>query len=220
MRRRSVLLPIATCALLAGCGGDTRDAFGPKPSRPRTIVEQGFDDPRDPEWGFAKGQRVVDGELLLSAGPQDAVRSSPAKDRTLDDVTVEASVGSNTITGDDASFGVICRWRLASDGTASDYYAFTIAPNGYAAIGTTRDFLWQTAKPISAIRTGRDATNVVRAECVGDRLTLYVNGTRVKSVVDDAIAAGDVAVTLENYARRGRATAHFDDVRVLATPDE
>jgi hypothetical protein len=220
MRRRCLLLPIASCVLLAGCGSDTPEAFGPTPSTPKVVVEQGFDDPKDPEWGFARGQRVVDGALVLSAGPQDAVRSSPAKDRTIDDVTVEATVGSNSITGDEASFGVICRWRLAAGGKRGDYYAFTIAPNGYAAIGTTHDFLWQTAKPVPAIRKGRDATNVVRAECVGDRLTMYVNDTKVHSVVDDSIAAGDVAVTLENYARRGRATAHFDDVRVLATPDE
>lgn len=215
MRRGSQLILVVACVVAAGCGSEQRrDAFGPTPERPKTVVKQDFSDPKDPGWGFAPGQRVVNGQLVLRAGPKSSVRSSPTKDRKVDDVSVETTVASRDVRTDEASYGVICRWRLASDGHPGDYYAFTIAPNGYAAIGTTHEFLWQTASPISAIKQGRDAVNTVRAECVGDRLTLYVNDTRVKSLIDPRLSTGDVGVTLENYDKRRTVTARFDDVVV------
>jgi hypothetical protein len=108
---------------------------------------------------------------------------------------------------------------VSTDARPGDYYAFTISPNGYAAIGTTHEFLWQTARPISAIKQGSDAVNTIRAECAGDRLTLFVNDEEVKSLTDTRLTTGDIGVTLENYDARRTVTARFDDVRVKTVPN-
>lgn len=214
-------LVLALAALLvAGCGGNTRRA-GEDPSKqtathgPTTevLVEHDFTDPTSDVWIQAPGGAIRRGQLVLSARPDEVARSGAQRSLQVADVHVEAKVASDDIRGDDATFGVLCRWTFDAKGRSRDYYAFTVSPNGYAAIGTSRDFLWQAPEPVAHVKRGRGVVNELRAECVGDRLSLYVNRKLVQSVTDKLLASGDVGVTLENYGTRRRATARFDDFR-------
>lgn len=227
---RSTTLPVIVTAILlaAGCGSDsssvaTPDAKPPKQPESRELVRQDFSDAKPTEWIVGERGKLVDEALVLRAGPREVARSSAVKDIEVDDVHVSVSGSSTDITDDDATWGVLCRWVFDAKGASKDYYSFTVAPNGYAAIGTSDDILWQAREPIEQLSSGRDVANEVRAECIGDRLSLYVNDEHVKTVTDDTIARGDVGLVLENYAKKGTFTARFDDfvaAQVLSSGDD
>jgi hypothetical protein len=102
------------------------------------------------------------------------------------------SIGVDTTkTGgpDDNSIGVICRYQ-----DANNFYLFAISSDGYAGIAMYKNdtmyFLSGSQfDPSSAINQG-EATNHIRADCVGSTLTLYVNGTQVNSVTDTTFSSG------------------------------
>jgi len=106
------------------------------------------------------------------------------------DVRVE--VDATKVGGDDENnFGVICR----SQGV-TEFYSLWISSDGYYAFVIFQDGDWDYLADWAthdAIRQG-DATNHIRADCVGDELTLYANGTLLGSVSDSTFAAGDVGL--------------------------
>jgi hypothetical protein len=61
----------------------------------------------------------------------------------------------------------------------------------------------------AAIQTGA-ATNHLRADCVGDTLTLYVNDEKVAEAQDLDFASGDVALMAGSYDTPG-VEILFDD---------
>jgi hypothetical protein len=107
------------------------------------------------------------------------------------DVIVE--VEAQKISGeDDMSYGIICR-HLDVD----NWYVLNVSADGYAAIrkryqGSDLTTLTDWV-PVSSINTG-SGTNLLRAECVGDRLSLYVNGTLAIETFDSDIPTGDVGL--------------------------
>jgi len=110
--------------------------------------------------------------------------------KSFRDVRVEVDATKND--GDDKNnFGLICR----SQGI-DDFYTLWITSDGFWAIVKLEngdlEFLtdWATH---DAIRQG-DATNHIRADCVGDELTLYANGTLLGSASDSAYSSGDVGL--------------------------
>ena len=54
------------------------------------------------------------------------------------------------------------------------------------------------------------ASNHIRADCVGDTLTLYVNGMQLAQVKDARFPAGDVGLIAGTYATPGT-DIRFDD---------
>jgi hypothetical protein len=57
-------------------------------------------------------------------------------------------------------------------------------------------------QPSKAIRLGT-ALNRLRADCVADRLTLYVNGEKLVEVQDTEFASGDVGLIAGTYQSAG-----------------
>lgn len=213
-----LVIPVILAATLfaAGCGSDSSSETKPRANEPkqpdtRELVRQDFSDATSTEWILGDSGKLVDDALVLRAGPGEVAHSGAIKDIEVDDVHVTVSGSSDDIKDDDATWGVLCRWVFDADGDSKDYYSFTVAPNGYAAIGTSDDILWQAREPIEQLNSGRDVANEVRAECIDDKLSLFVNDELVKSVTDDTIARGDVGLVLENYAKKGTFTAQLDD---------
>ena len=67
----------------------------------------------------------------------------------------------------------------------------------------------------SAVNMG-NAQNHIRADCIGDTLTLYVNGQQVSTVQDAAFTSGgDVGIFAGTYDTPG-ADIHFDNFVVTA----
>ncbi len=112
-----------------------------------------------------------------------------------DDVRIE--VDATKAGGpDDNDFGVICR-HTASD-TNDNFYFLLISSDGFAVIGMKKDGSTQylsseKMQPSDAINQGA-ATNRIRADCIGGRLVLFVNGQQVASVVDSSLPGGDIGL--------------------------
>lgn len=223
---------VAVLALTAGSAlfgsacapGSSSTSESASPKEPasadgRRIVTEDFDDAKD--WVLGDDMEIADGALTLvverdkKADPEESevLVSGAQADIELADMSVEADVSSEDIEGDDAMFGVVCRWTFDKEGNSKDWYSFMIAPNGYAAIGTSNDFIEQT-HGVDVINRGPGVINRVRADCIGDTLTLFVNGTKVLSATDTALTRGDFGIGLENFAQR-KATMQADDVRVI-----
>jgi hypothetical protein len=97
--------------------------------------------------------------------------------------------------GDDNGFGIICRHE-----DVENFYFLEISSDGYAWIGKMylAEFELLDSTESSRINLG-NATNNLKAECVGNRLALYVNGTLELEVLDSDLSHGDVGLIAETY---------------------
>ena len=108
------------------------------------------------------------------------------------DVRVE--VDASKVGGpDNNDFGVICR----STGSKS-FYFFTISSDGYYGIGKFKSgvqiLIGETSMQTSDKIRGGGQINHIRADCVGNTLTLFVNGAKIRTVTDSDFTSGDVGL--------------------------
>ncbi len=118
------------------------------------------------------------------------------------DTAIEVIVTKNT-GEDDNQFGIICRYQ-----DIDHFYALLITADGYSAIrkktldanaeGT--NFIYLAEWIESPVINQGNATNLLRAECVGDRLTLYVNGVLLLEVFDSELQTGDVGLLAGSFS--------------------
>jgi hypothetical protein len=107
---------------------------------------------------------------------------------------VRISVSGSRMGGpNDNYFGVICRFQ-----EPNNFYAFLISSDGYFGILKVKNGAFQLINGNNMefsdkILQGR-ATNRIRGDCVGNKLTLFVNGMEVKSVEDSEFTTGDVGL--------------------------
>ncbi len=99
---------------------------------------------------------------------------------------------------EDNAFGVICRYE-----NPSNFIFFLISSDGYAGIGRyingEKTLLSdESLLPTDAVRSGGEG-NFIQAECIGDRLTLFVNNSRVAEAVVESIRSGDVGLIAGTY---------------------
>jgi len=117
------------------------------------------------------------------------------------DVVVGADV---TKSGgpEDNEFGLICRYK-----DENNFYVFKASSDGYAQIGkySGGDFSGLTGdqmEQVSGLNSG-SAVNHLRADCVGDTLTLYVNNNKVMTTTDSELTSGDVGVYAGTFDTAG-----------------
>ncbi|HEX5506223.1 MAG TPA: hypothetical protein VFW96_26630 [Thermomicrobiales bacterium] len=186
--------------VLAGLLG--REQYLAKTQPQRNVILK--DDFSNPNSGWDQGQFPSGDSIAYANGgyrftlsqPHKALVASNSKLANLTDTRVE--VDATRIGGpDDNLFGILCR---ATD--SGDFYVAAISSGGeIAGLG---DFVLLKVKndqttvlvegADSAIHTG-GATNRIRFDCVGNSLTLYVNGQRVAGVQDGDLTSGEVALT-------------------------
>jgi len=123
--------------------------------------------------------------------------STPEKD--FRDVRLEADVSRLNGPAENRE-GLICRYQ------AGDYYFFIISNDGYYAIGKYIGgqtlLLGQSAmQPSEFIE--KDAVNHLRADCMGDTLTFYINFNQVASVQDSDFKNGDVGLLAGSFTESG-----------------
>jgi len=117
-----------------------------------------------------------------------------------DDVIVE--VDATKVDGDDDNaFGLICRYSGSPD--SPNYYFFMVSSDGFSVIGkvTSGDSEYLSSEqmmPADAVKQG-DVTNHLRADCIGDTLTLYVNGKNVATTTDTSFVGGDVGLVVATF---------------------
>ncbi|MBC8334825.1 MAG: hypothetical protein ISR59_11930 [Anaerolineales bacterium] len=116
------------------------------------------------------------------------------------DVRVE--VDATKITGeDDNDFGLLCRYTGTLE--SPSFYFFIISSDGFAVIGkgtagVTEYLSSEFMEPSDAINQG-STLNHLRADCIGNSLTFFVNGQQVVSTTDASYTGGDVGVTAGTF---------------------
>jgi len=118
------------------------------------------------------------------------------------DVTL--AVEAKMLAGpEDNDFGLICRFQ-----DQHNFYALLISSDGYGGIVKVKDGLYTILNNPdgleygSMIHTGEDS-NLLRADCIGDHLAMYVNNQAFLEVQDSDFAFGDVGLIAGSYSQSG-----------------
>ncbi len=125
---------------------------------------------------------------------------------------ISIAVDATKIGGPDENvMGVMCRYSKIND--AYNFYYFMIGSDGYVAIAKMKDsnselISGEEMTPSDAINT--TITNHIRADCIGDTLTLYVNDTKVATATDGDFTGGDVGLIAGTFSEPG-VDIHFDN---------
>lgn len=135
--------------------------------------------------------------------------STPGK--SFGDVQLEVDVAK--LNGPDENrIGMLCRF------TDGNYYFFLVSSDGYYTIGK---FLGGNAIQLGQSEMQFDesihkglAINHLRADCVGNTLTFYVNGAQVAQAQDADLMQGDVGLLAGTFAQPG-VDVIFDNFAVL-----
>ena len=120
-------------------------------------------------------------------------------EKNFGDVRVEADV--IRLNGPEENrMGLLCRYQ------GGDYYFFIISNDGYYVIGKFIGgltlLLGQSEMQTSdAIQKG--SMNHLRADCIGNTLTFYINFAQVASATDPDFTTGDVGVVAGSFAEPG-----------------
>jgi hypothetical protein len=178
----SIFLPTASGAVLF------QDDF----SRAST----GWDTFEDP----AYRADYIDGAFHLRVeAPNSLAWSTPNFE--LGDVRLD--VDTTALSGPaDNAFGLVCRFR-----DPGNFYFLLISSDGYSGIGVVRDgqrsLLTGAAMLPSANILPGLTSNHLRADCVGPRLSLYINGALANEAAAADWESGDVGVIVGTYATPG-----------------
>ncbi len=136
-----------------------------------------------------------------------SVRKAPYEDVQVE---VDATEGEDSKGG---YFGLVCRHN-----GGGEFYAFVIGSDGFYGIGKKGggvfSFLKQGALPAEA-NLSSDQPNRVRGDCLGNTLSLYVNGLKIAEIQDKSYTKGDVGMVVGSRLR-GTVTVLFDDFAVYS----
>lgn len=154
---------------------------------------------------------VEEGVYLINNGPGGYIWG--LNEMEHQDVVIEVEVTQRS-TEDSNGFGVMCRADTSNNG---DGYYFLIGGDGTYAIakGEGDDINnivdWATS---SAINKGQ-ATNKIRAACIGDKLYLHVNDRFVAETQDSSYSSGyaGFAAGLAD-GETGEVTVAFDHLKI------
>jgi len=151
-----------------------------------------------------------DGKYLISISEASFYRfATPSSQADTTDVSIEVDV----LKSDDVQhdMGLICRYQ-----DTKNFYYLLISSDGYFAIGKFLDgneeLIGSTEMRqdnTGAIHTGT-ADNHLRADCVGDTLTLYANGAKLFQAQDTDFAKGNVGLIAASYDDTP-VTVYFDN---------
>ncbi len=120
------------------------------------------------------------------------------------DLKVEVDA-AKTAGPDDNEFGVVCRYNKT--GESYSFYEFMATSDGYVGIILVKDgsqtvISGEKLDSFEGVKTGT-ATNRLRADCIGENLTLYVNGQKAASATDATLKTGDVGLIAGTFKEPG-----------------
>ncbi len=200
MVRKTKIIIIAVLAgvLCTSCGIPSTITQTASASEPALLLEDNFDDPTS-GWEVSSQGGLKDyyqGTYHIKVADPNIFSWSVAK-KSFGDVNISVDLAF-TGSAELAEMGVICRMQ-----NNQDFYFFTIrSDGGYAVFKMyqgTEFFLGMEGYQLSpAIHTGI-ATNHIDADCIGEKLSLYVNGTHLITVEDASFQVGDVGLLVGAY---------------------
>ncbi len=204
------LLALTACSVAPESEPDTCDG-------PDFLFADDFSGEFDCGWALydrGGGTATIDNAAMqLTVGqPGQLWWTNPS--RSFDDVVITTE--ARQVDGpNDNAYGVICRYQ-----DEENFYAFMVSGDGYFAIGKyqsgseTVTYLTPDAQfqPSDAINVGV-ASNELRVSCIGNQLSMEVNGIPLLSVTDPTFVNGDVGLAAATL-QQGTTIVEFDNVRV------
>ena len=142
----------------------------------------------------------TDGGYLLDTGNQRAV-TAPSPAESIEDAIVEVEAYDVTSNPTGTNYwGIACRFR-----DSNNMYTFVVTNHGGYSIWKLVDGRWTILTP-PEVRSSNaftpTATNRIRADCVGNTLTLYVNGQKLAETTDTEFSSGYVGLYAEDGVTR------------------
>ncbi len=177
-----------------------------------------YDDFSNPDSGWS----VLDADGARVSYEQDGLRFQidninydywSLSGMRLADATI--AVEATMLAGpEDNDYGLVCRFQ-----DANNYYALLISSDGYGGIVKVKDGLYTILNNSEGLEYGTmilkgEETNLLRADCIGDRLTLYVNHEPFLDVRDADFSFGEVGLIAGSFSQAG-VDILFDDFFVI-----
>ena len=131
------------------------------------------------------------------------------RDQSFEDVIVE--VDTTRLSGAKSGYsGLVCRHQ-----DEDNYYALVISSDGTYGIAKMEDgefeFIQEGSDQSGVLKSG--AANRLRAECIGEKLSLYANGQLLLQVQDDDFPSGAVGL-LAGTRLDGAVEVFFDNFAI------
>ena len=214
-----VIIALIGTALLAACtlGGAEEDVC----VGPAILFVDDFSDSEACGWAqynqSGAAAAVTEDVLRVSTSqPGPFWWTNPGRNFDNAIITVQARQASGP---DNNAYGVICRYQ-----SPENFYVFLISGDGYYAIGKYQSNSDQITYLTGdgeyhyvfseAINQGV-ATNQMRVGCVGNELSLTVNGIPLATVTDPTFVTGDIGLGVSAF-EVGTAVIEFDNIEVIA----
>ncbi len=217
MRKINILLLLIFSLALASC---SLVDSGPDDCRGSgSLFQDDFGGERDCGWArYNQGgavAEIVEGVLRISTSQAGKIWwSNPGQN--FDDAII--TVQARQVSGpNNNAYGIICRYQ-----NEQNFYIFLISGDGYYTIGKYQSgsdqitYLTENAQyqPSEFINQGV-ATNQIRASCIGNELSLAVNGLPLFTTTDPTFVTGDVGLGVSTL-EVGTAVVEFDNLTVIS----
>lgn len=185
------------------------------PSTPQISNLLFFDDFNNPDSGWDQYSNEVvreyyQGTYHINIPLRNYITWSAAH-QSFGDVWVRVEL-ANTGSADITEMGLICRMV---DG--ENFYFLTIRSDGYYAVQRMEDgvesYIGMDGYQFSEAVNPGITTNQIEARCIGDRLSLSVNGQQVIVVNDSSFQVGDVGILAGTF-EQGNADIFYDNFEV------
>jgi hypothetical protein len=220
MKFVSLALLIALLVPLVTSDGQTQVHPQTSGAAGTTLFQDDFSKPAN-GWTVAKNDNAelsyADGEYRILLNKPDFNTYSILPKQKFDNVSLE--VDARLLSGPgNGVFGLLCRGE-ADERTASKAYIFAIRTDGfYAILKRTSPSFWDAIAMGSgskAIKPG-NATNHLRADCAGGKLTFYVNGEKLLEKTDASFSGGLVGLAVTTQPKSEPMDVRFDNFTVRA----
>ena len=207
MYKKGMLIALIVFSIiLVGCSGPSKEA-----SLGNVLLSESFDSSSAWETYFGETVEleVVDGSYRVRTGDEGYIWG--LNEASHSDVVIEVEA-SQLSEFENNAYGVMCRADTSNNG---DGYYFLVSGDGYYSIGkgegpdVTPLVDWETS---SAVNKGQ-ATNSVRAVCVGDYLALFVNDRFVAEATDSTYSSGYTGLTATAFDG-GDTDISFDNLSI------